>query len=59
MIATIKPFGAIGERFIQFKYEDNGKFYIIDNLFNRIEIGKKDYDNLNCPVNKPKEARRV
>ena len=59
MIATIKPFGAIGEQFIQFKYEDKGKFFIIDNLYNRIEIDKKDYDTLNCRIKKPKEARRV
>lgn len=58
MIATIRPYGAISETLVINKYQDKDKFYAIDDLFNRLEISKEDYERLKCPVRKPKEARR-
>lgn len=59
MITTLKPTGAISEALVMNKYEDNGRYFIVDTLYNRIEITKKDYDILKCPIKKPKEARRI
>lgn len=58
MIRTLRPNGAISEALIQHKYQDKDKYYVVDDLFNRIEITKDDYNKLNCPIKKPKEARR-
>lgn len=59
MILTIKPYGAISEALIQNKYIDNDKYFVIDDLYNRIEITKEDYDKLECPYRKPTKVRNI
>ena len=58
MITTIKPYGAISDKSIQYRFEQEGKYYIVDVAFNIAQISESDYMKLNCPVKKyPKKAR--
>ena len=52
MVATIKPYGAISDKSIQYRFEQEGKYYIVDNAFNTAQISESDYMKLNCPVKK-------
>ncbi len=57
MITTIVPYGSIGEKMIIYKFEYQGKYYAVDDLYNQLEIKKQDYDRLKCPIQKPRGRR--
>ena len=53
MMKTIKPSGVyVGESIIQYRYEREGKYYIVDKGFNKMEISQEDYMKLKCPIKK-------
>ena len=58
MIMTEKPYGAISDRSIAYRFEQDGNYYIVDNASNVARISESDYKKLNCPVKKyPKKVR--
>ena len=52
IISTKKPFGAISDKAIQYRFEQDNKFYVMDNGYNPIEISESDYMRLTCPIKK-------
>ena len=58
MISTIKPTGAYGG-IIRYRFEESGRYYIVDSAYNRLEISKEDYMKLNAPVRKRLAANEV
>ena len=50
MIETKKPYGSITDKAIQYRFEQDHKFYIVDSGFNTIEIEESEYMKLRCPV---------
>ena len=52
MIRIIKPFGAISDLVIQFRFEQDGKFYVVDNAYNTAQVEESEYKRLTCPVKK-------
>lgn len=50
MVKTLKPYGAISDELPRYKYEFNGKHYIIDKGKNKYQVEKIVYDNLNIPL---------
>ena len=54
MIATLKPYGSISDNAIKYRYEEKGKYFVIDKGFNKIEIAKEEYMKLKCPIRKYK-----
>ena len=53
MISTLRPYGATNVP-IKFRYEEEGKYYVIDEVSNQYEISKSEYMKLTCPVKKIK-----
>lgn len=43
MIQTKLPYGSINERILNYKYKQNGKFFIVDISCNRYEVEEEDY----------------
>lgn len=58
MIKTTKPTTLyISNTCIKSRYEFNGKYYVVDNAYNDLEITKEEYYKLHCPiVNRKKES---
>ena len=52
MIKTIKPFGAIVEFLIAYRFAKEGKYYIVDELSNVMEVSEEEYKKLKCPIRK-------
>ena len=53
MIEAINPKGLfISDKSIQYRKEIEGKYYVFDRGYNKIEITKEDYMKLTCPVRK-------
>jgi len=52
MIATLRPYGSINDKSIQYRFENKGKFYVVDKGYNPIEVSESEYMKLKCPVRK-------
>ena len=53
MIAVLKPSGLfISDVELKCRYQLNGKFYVVDNGYNKLEVSEKDYMRLKCPIRK-------
>ena len=52
MITTKKPYGAIGDKSIQYRFVQDKNYYIVDSASNVWEISESDYMKLTCPVKK-------
>jgi len=50
MIETKRPYGSMTDKAIQYRFEQDGKFYIVDRGYNTIEVSEKEYMKLKCPV---------
>ena len=58
MIATIKPYGAIVDRTIQYRFEQDDKYYVVDSAYNTYQVNESEYKRLTCPIKKyPKKVR--
>lgn len=57
MILTERPYGAISENYVSYRYEWKGKFYIVDDHLNVLEVVEREYNRLNCPIKEPKKWR--
>ena len=51
MITTIRPYGATSND-IRYRYEEDGKYYIVDNAYNQFEVSKHEYMKLKAPIKK-------
>lgn len=52
MIKTLKPYGCINDLTIQFRFEQDGKFYVVDKTYNTAQVEESEYKQLTCPVKK-------
>lgn len=52
MISTLKPYGATSSA--KYRYEEEGRYYVIDDVSNQYEVAKSEYMKLTCPVKKIK-----
>lgn len=60
MLMAIKPKGLfISDKSIQYRKEIEGKFYVFDKAYNKIEISKEDYMKLKCPIKKNQKESEV
>lgn len=50
MTSTIKPFGAVANDLLQFKFELRGKYYVADKTFNYYEVSENEYLSLKLPI---------
>ena len=57
MILTERPYGAISSLLIQYRYEWKGKFYIVDEDLNVMEVIESEYNRCECPIKEPKKWR--
>ena len=60
MIKTLKPKTLfISNTCIKSRFEFNGKYYVVDNAYNELEITKEDYYKLHCPIRNLKKESEV
>ena len=52
MINTKKPYGSIRSQDIQYRFECEGRYFIMDYAYNKWELEKEDYMKLKAPIKK-------
>lgn len=52
MISTIKPFGSFADRLAQYRFTQDGKYYVVDEEYNQYQIEESEYMALKCPIRK-------
>ena len=52
MIETKIPYGSVSDRVVEYRYQENGKYYVVDNASNIWEINENEYMKLKCPIKK-------
>lgn len=58
MIMTEKPYGALNDKSIQYRFEEDGNYYVVDVAYNKYLVSEKDYKKLTCPIKKFRRKAR-
>jgi hypothetical protein len=52
MVMTTKPYGAINDKAIRYRFEQDGKYYVVDLAYNKYQVNESVYKKLTCPIKK-------
>lgn len=59
MISTIKPYGALTDFAIRYRFEQDGEFYVVDMAYNIFQVSNIEYHRLRCPIRKMEKKVRL